>query len=39
MTAVASQDPQYYVSGVGSAIQLLPVEDYITPEIYDPQAS
>jgi|694.fasta_scaffold01677_8 hypothetical protein len=39
MTAVASQDPQYYVSGVGSAIKLLPVSDYITPEVYDTEAT
>jgi len=34
MTAVASQNPQYYVSGVGTAIELLPVTNYITPEEY-----
>ena len=34
MTATASQNPQYYVSGVGTAIELLPVENYITPEEY-----
>ena len=34
MTATASQNPQYYVSGVGTAIELLPVENYITPEAY-----
>ena len=34
MTATASQNPQYYVSGVGTAIKLLPVENYITPEEY-----
>ena len=35
MTAVTNQNPQYYVSGVGTAIQLLPVTNYITPEEYD----
>ena len=34
MTATASQNPQYYVGGVGTAIKLLPVENYITPEEY-----
>ena len=34
MTAIASQNPQYYVNGVGTAIELLPVENYITPEEY-----
>ena len=34
MTATASQNPQYYVSGVGTAIKLLLVENYITPEEY-----
>jgi hypothetical protein len=34
MTATASQNPQYYVSGVGTAIELLLVENYITPESY-----
>ena len=34
MVAVTSQNPQYYVSGVGAAIELLPVENYITPEEY-----
>jgi hypothetical protein len=34
MTAVASQNPQYYVSGVGTAIALLPVGNYINPEEY-----
>uniref|UniRef100_UPI00259250FC hypothetical protein n=1 Tax=uncultured Synechococcus sp. TaxID=154535 RepID=UPI00259250FC len=34
MTATASQNPQYYISGVGTAIELLPVENYITPEEY-----
>jgi len=38
MTAVASQDPQFYVSGVGSAIKLLPVDNYIVPEVYDAEA-
>ena len=34
MTATTSQNPQYYVSGVGTAIELLPVENYITLESY-----
>lgn len=34
MTGVASQNPQFYVSGVGTAIKLLPVSNYITPELY-----
>ena len=34
MTATTSQNPQYYVSGVGTAIELLPVTNYITPEEY-----
>ena len=28
------QNQQYYVEGVGTAIQLLPVSDYVTPETY-----
>jgi len=28
------QNKEFYVSGVGTAIQLLPVTDYITPETY-----
>jgi len=28
------EDNEYYVSGVGTAIQLLPVENFITPEAY-----
>ena len=28
------QDGEYYVEGVGSAIQLLPIVDYVTPEPY-----
>ena len=39
MTGVASQDPQYYVSGVGIAIELLLVSDFITPEVIDVEAS
>jgi len=34
MVATTSQNPQYYVSGVGTAIELLPVTNYITPEEY-----
>jgi hypothetical protein len=33
MTGVASQAPEYYVSGVGTAIELLPVSNFITPEV------
>ena len=39
MTAVASQDPQFYISGVGTAIELLPVDNYIVPEIYDAETA
>ena len=34
MTGIASQYSEYYVSGVGSAIKLLPVSDYVVPETY-----
>ena len=34
MIGTASADRQYYVSGVGSSIELLPVENFITPESY-----
>lgn len=34
MTATTSQNPQYYVSGVGTAIKLLPTTDFATPEPY-----
>jgi hypothetical protein len=37
MLALASQNPEYYVSGVGTAIQLLPVENYIAPEVVPPE--
>ena len=33
MTGVATQAPEYYVAGVGTAIELLLVSDFITPEI------
>lgn len=33
-TAVVISDLQYYVSGVGSSIELLPVTDFLTPESY-----
>ena len=36
-TSYANQE--YYVSGVGTAIQLLPVTNYITPETYTKSAS
>jgi hypothetical protein len=32
--ATAISDKQYYVSGVGTAIELLPVSNFITPETY-----
>jgi hypothetical protein len=34
MSATAINYREYYVAGVGTAIQLLPVTDYITPETY-----
>lgn len=34
MTATAGSNREYYVSGVGTAIQLLPVDNFITPESY-----
>ena len=34
MTALALSNKEYYVSGVGTAIELLPVTDFITPEAY-----
>lgn len=33
-TATTTSNRQYYVSGVGTAIELLPVTDYVTPETY-----
>jgi len=33
-TAVAIANNEYYVAGVGTAIELLPVRDFITPETY-----
>ena len=33
------QNNSYYVEGVGTAIQLLPVSDYVTPETYTQSAS
>ena len=36
-TSYANQD--YYVAGVGTAIQLLPVTNYVTPETYTKSAS
>ena len=32
--AIAVSDLEYYVSGVGTAIELLPVADFSTPELY-----
>jgi hypothetical protein len=43
MIGTAINDRQYYVSGVGSSIRLLPVTDFVTPEEYveteDPDGS
>ena len=33
------EDQTYYVAGVGTAIQLLPVSDYVTPETYTDSAT
>ena len=33
-TAVAISNREYYVAGVGTAIELLPVTDFVVPEIY-----
>ena len=38
-TAVATSNKQYYVSGVGTAIELLPVENFIVPEGYATDAN
>jgi hypothetical protein len=34
VTPISYQNNTYYVAGVGTAIQLLPTTDYITPETY-----
>ena len=34
VTATVVSDLEYYVSGVGTAIELLPVENFVTPELY-----
>jgi hypothetical protein len=34
MSATAVSNREYYVSGVGTAIELLPATDYVTPELY-----
>jgi hypothetical protein len=34
VTPIGYQNQEYYVEGVGTAIQLLPVEEFITPETY-----
>jgi hypothetical protein len=34
VTAIVTSNLEYYVSNVGTAIELLPVTDYITPETY-----
>jgi hypothetical protein len=33
-TAISISDREYYVSGVGTAIELLPVENFVVPEAY-----
>ena len=39
VTPSSYQNQIYYVAGVGTAIQLLPVDNYITPETYTQSAS
>ncbi len=39
MYATASANREYYVSGVGTAIELLPVENFIVPESYATDAN
>ena len=34
MVALATSNKEYYVAGVGTAIELLPVSDFVTPETY-----
>lgn len=34
MNSIAISNREYYVSGVGTAIELLPVTDFVTPELY-----
>jgi len=34
VTATVVSDLEYYVSGVGTAIELLPLENFVTPELY-----
>lgn len=34
VTPVSYTNNEYYVEGVGTAIQLLPVSNYVTPEVY-----
>jgi len=34
MSSIAISNREYYVSGVGTAIELLPVTDFVTPELY-----
>jgi hypothetical protein len=36
---ISYQDNEYYVEGVGTAIRILPVEDFVTPETYTVGAS
>jgi len=33
-TAISISDKEYYVAGVGTAIELLPVENFVVPETY-----
>lgn len=39
VTPVGYQNNSYYVEGVGTAIQLLPVTNYVTPETYTQSSS
>ena len=34
MNSIAISNREYYVAGVGTAIELLPVTDFVTPELY-----
>lgn len=34
ITAIVTSDLEYYVSGVGTSIELLPVTNFVTPETY-----
>jgi hypothetical protein len=39
VTPASYEEQTYYVAGVGTAIQLLPVGDYVTPETYTESAT